>query len=491
MDVVMLSRLQFAVAVFFHFIFVPLTLGLSVLLAIMETIYVRTGNEQYKRMAKFWGKLFLINFALGVVTGITLEFQFGTNWSRYSEFVGDVFGPLLAIEATVAFFLESTFIAVWHFGWDKVSKRVHLFAIWAVAVAGNLSAVWIILANGWMQNPVGFDIVNGRAVLDGIEGFLAAVSNSFAWSQFFHTIIASWMLGGFFVLGVSAWHLRRGGNVDFFRKSFKLAAGFTAVLAIVLAVQGHQHGMEVAKTQPAKLAAMESHWETTEGGTPLYLLVWPDEANKKNLFEAIPLPGMLSFLAYADFNKPVPGLKDAAAADFAAFVDMWRDAAKKAEGSPAGEKISAMLAEFEKGQVSGATAPGHEPVVIAKEDALPPVLLTFLSFRFMAGMAVVFILLGIGAWLYRERIEEKPLLARLLTWAIPLPYLAIMAGWMLAEVGRQPWIVHKVMMTHQAVSPVPAGNVGLSLAAFIAVYTLLGVIDIYLLQKYAKKGPAA
>ncbi len=491
MDVVMLSRLQFAVAVFFHFIFVPLTLGLSVLLAVMETIYVRTGNELYKRMAKFWGKLFLINFALGVVTGITLEFQFGTNWSRYSEFVGDVFGPLLAIEATVAFFLESTFIAVWHFGWDKVSKRVHLFAIWAVAVAGNLSAVWIILANGWMQNPVGFTITDGRAVLDGTQGFLAAVTNGFAWSQFLHTIIASWMLGGFFVLGVSAWHLRRGGHVDFFRCSFKLAAGFTAVLAIILAVQGHQHGMEVARTQPAKLAAMESHWETSEGGTPLYLLVWPDEANKTNLFQAIPLPGALSFLAYSDFNKPVPGLKDAAAADFDAFVEGRREAAKAAEGTPAGEKLAASQESLDKGEVVGATAPGHEPKIITKEDALPPVLLTFLSFRFMAGMAVVFILLGVGAWIYRNRIEEKPLLARLLTWAIPLPYLAIMAGWMLAEVGRQPWIVYKVMMTHEAVSPVPAGNVGLSLAAFMAVYTLLGVIDIYLLRKYATKGPAA
>ena len=471
MDVVMLSRLQFAAAVFFHFIFVPLTLGLSVLLAVMETIYVRTGNETYKRMAKFWGKLFLINFALGVVTGITLEFQFGTNWSRYSEFVGDVFGPLLAIEATVAFFLESTFIAVWHFGWDKVSKRVHLFAIWAVAVAGNLSAVWIILANGWMQNPVGFEIVNGRAVLAGTEGFLAVLSNSFAWSQFLHTVMASWMVGGFFVLGISSWHLVRGNEKDFFRRSFKLAAGFTAVLAVLLAVQGHHHGMEVAKTQPAKMAAMESHWETKEGGTPLYLLVWPDEKNKTNLIEAIPLPGMLSILAYADPNKPVPGLKEAAAADFDAFTEL-RGLKKDAP-------------------VAGATAPGHEPKLIAKEDAIPPVLLTFLSFRFMAGLAVVFIALGLGAWFYRNRIEEKPLLAKLLTWAIPLPYLAIMAGWALAEVGRQPWIVYKVMMTHQAVSPVPAGSVGLSLAAFIAVYTLLGVVDIYLLQKFAKKGPAA
>ncbi|MEG2140283.1 MAG: cytochrome ubiquinol oxidase subunit I, partial [Bilophila sp.] len=216
MDVVMLSRLQFAVAVFFHFIFVPLTLGLAVLLAIMETKYVRTGDEVYKRMAKFWGKLFLINFTLGVVTGITLEFQFGTNWSRYSEYVGDIFGSLLAIEATAAFFLESTFLAVWAFGWEKVSKKVHLLAIWLVAIASNLSALWIIFANGWMQNPVGYVLRNGRAEL---ADFFAVITNPFAWGQYGHTIFASWMLAGFFVLGISAWHLARKSHMDFFKLS--------------------------------------------------------------------------------------------------------------------------------------------------------------------------------------------------------------------------------------------------------------------------------
>ena len=228
MDLVMLSRLQFAVAVFFHFIFVPLTLGLTVLLAIMETIYVRTGDETYKRMAKFWGKLFLINFALGVVTGITLEFQFGTNWSKYSAYVGDIFGSLLAIEATAAFFLESTFVAVWAFGWNKVGKKVHCFAIWAVAFASNLSAVWIIIANGFMQNPVGYAIRNGRAEL---ENFLTVIANPYAWGQFFHTIFSSWMLAGFFVLAVCAWHLLRKNADPVFARSVKIAAPFTLVLA--------------------------------------------------------------------------------------------------------------------------------------------------------------------------------------------------------------------------------------------------------------------
>ncbi len=432
MDVVLLSRLQFAIAVFFHFIFVPLTLGLSVLLAVMETIYVRTGNEEYKRMAKFWGKLFLLNFALGVVTGITLEFQFGTNWSRYSEYVGNIFGPLLAIEATVAFFLESTFVAVWHFGWEKVSKKVHLFSIWAVAVAGNISAVWIILANGWMQNPVGYDMVDGKPQL---VDFWAVLGNPFAWGQFFHTVFASWMLAGFFILGISAWHLIRKNEVEFFTRSVKVAALFTLCLSILLAVQGHRHGNVMSRIQPEKLAAMESHWETQKEA-PIYLLTFPDEKNGKNLIEALPVPGALSLLAYNDFSAEVKGLND------------------------------------------------------FPENERPPVLLTFLSFRLMVGLGVLFPILAFFAWLWRERLGEKKLFSRMLTLAIPLPYIAIMAGWTLAEVGRQPWIVYRLMRTSDAVSPVPSSSVAISLAAFIAIYAILGAIDIFLLVKYARKGPA-
>ena len=431
MDVIMLSRLQCAVAGFFHFIFVPLTLGLVVLLAIMETLYVRTGKEIYKRMTKFWGKLFLINFTLGVVTGITLEFQFGTNWSRYSEYVGDIFGSLLAIEATAAFFLESTFLAVWAFGWERVSKKVHLAAIWLVAVASNLSALWIILANGWMQNPVGYVLRNGRAELNS---FFEVVSNSFAWGQYAHTILASWMLGGFFVLGVSAWHLARKNELDFFKLSVKIAAPFTLVLALLLGVQGHHHAQVVAEMQPAKLAAMESHWET---GThvPMYLLTWPDQEKRENVVEALPIPSMLSILAFNSPSAEVKGLN--------AF-----------------------------------------PV----EDT-PPVLPTFLSFRFMVACAGIFVLLAILAWWYRKDLENHPRLLKALSYVIPLPYLGIMAGWAVAEIGRQPWIVYGLMRTSDAVSPIPASSVGLSLVAFIVIYSFLGILDIYLLRKYALKGP--
>lgn len=429
----MLSRLQFAVTVFFHFIFVPLTLGLVVLLAVMETLYVRTGEEVYKRMVKFWGKLFVINFTLGVVTGITLEFQFGTNWSRYSEYVGDIFGSLLAIEATAAFFLESVFLAVWVFGWNHVSKKVHLLAIWLVAIASNLSALWIIFANGWMQNPVGYVLRNGRAEL---SSFFEVITNPFAWSQYLHTIFASWMLGGFFVLGVSAWHLLRRNDVDLFKRTVRLAIPFTLALSLLLAIQGHHHAQVVAETQPEKLAAMETHWKT---GThvPMYLLVWPDQAERRNVIEALPIPNMLSILAFNSASAEVKGL----------------------DAFPA--------------------------------DDIPPVLPTFLSFRFMVATAGIFILLALAAWWYRKDLEDHPRVLKALLYVIPLPYLGIMAGWSVAEIGRQPWIVYRLMRTSDAVSPVPASSVWLSLAAFIAVYTFLGVLDIYLLSKYAKKGPEA
>lgn len=465
MDVIMLSRIQFAVTVFFHFIFVPLTLGLSMLLVIFETMYYKSGDNQYKRMAKFWGKLFLINFALGVVTGITMEFQFGTNWSQYSYFMGDIFGALLAIEATMAFFLESTFIAVWHFGWEKVSKGMHLFAICMVAFAGNLSALWIILANGWMQNPVGFEVINGRAQL---TDFFAVLSNEFAWSQYFHTLLASWTLGGFFVLGISAWHLVRKNEKDFFGRSFKIASVFTLLCTIGLLAQGHHHGMVVARLQPAKLAAMESHWETGSN-VPMYLLTYPDVKNQKNYFEALPIPGLLSFLAHGSADAEVVGIKDAAKKDFNEFVmKTGYNATNPVVELPDGSKITK---------------------TITAENAVPPVDLVFLSFRLMVGLGSLFILLVLGAFIFRNSIAERPLLAKILPWSIPLPYIAIMAGWMLAEVGRQPWLVNKLMLTVQGVSPVPESSVAISLIAFIIVYTILGSVAIYLLQRFAKKGP--
>ncbi|MFW5731351.1 MAG: cytochrome ubiquinol oxidase subunit I [Desulfonatronovibrionaceae bacterium] len=432
MDVLLLSRLQFAMTTFVHFIFVPLTLGLSLLVAFMETRYVRTGDETYKRMAKFWGKLFLINFALGAVTGIALEFQFGTNWSGYSAYVGDIFGSLLAIEATLAFFLESTFLGVWIFGWNKLSPKAHNASIWLVALAANLSAFWIIMANGWMQNPVGYVFGDGRAELGS---FTALVTNEFAWHQFIHTLSASYVLSGFFVLGISAYHIARGSNVQFFKKSFMIAAPFTLVFALVLVVQGHSHGAKVAKYQPEKLAAMESHWETRTRA-PQYLLVIPDPANEGNLVELLPIPGGLSMLAYHDFDAEVQGLKD------------------------------------------------------FPEEDRPPVTTTFLSFRTMVGLGFLFPLLAGWAWLKRKNPEKSGRLLGILPWVIPLPYIAIQLGWIVAEMGRQPWIVYGMMRTSEAVSPgISTGQVLGSLAGFFAIYGLLVSLCVFLLMKYGRKGP--
>ncbi|WP_456324770.1 cytochrome ubiquinol oxidase subunit I [Desulfonauticus submarinus] len=433
MDVVFLSRLQFAMTTMFHFIFVPLTLGLSVLVAIMETIYVKTGDDTYKKMAKFWGKLFLINFALGVVTGITLEFQFGTNWSKYSEYVGDIFGSLLAIEATAAFFLESTFIAVWVFGWEKLSPKLHLLSIWLVAIASSVSAIWILTANAFMQHPVGYVMKNGRAEL---ANFLDVVFHKFAWLEIIHTLSAAYILAGFFVLGISAYHLLKNNNVDFFKKSFAIAATFAFIFSCVEIIEGHYHGSEIAETQPAKLAAMESLWETGTN-VPMNLLILPDEKNEKNSIETFPIPGLLSFLAHHSFSAKVQGLKD-----------------------------------FPK-------------------DERPPVAITFFSFRIMVGLGFLFLFLSFWAWKNRFNPLTSKRLLKFLIWAIPLPYIAIELGWVVAEVGRQPWIVYGLMKTSDAVSPINTGQVWFSFIALTLLYSFLGTVDIYLLSKYARKGPDA
>jgi cytochrome bd ubiquinol oxidase subunit I len=431
MDVLWLSRLQFAAATFFHFLFVPLTLGLSILIAIMETIYVRTGDEDYKRMAKFWGKLFLINFAIGVVTGITLEFQFGTNWSRYSRYVGDVFGSLLAIEASVAFFLESTFIAVWAFGWKRLSPKAHAVSIWLVAIASSLSAVWILIANAWMQHPVGYVIRNGRAEL---TDFLAVITQSAAAHQIIHTVSGAYILAGFFVMGVSAYHLLRKQNTVFFTKSFRIALTFALIFAIVEVVQGHANGAKVAAIQPTKLAAMESLWETKQSA-PQYLFAIPDEENERNIVEFGAIPGALSMLAYHDTQATVKGLKD-----------------------------------FPK-------------------DQRPPVTLPFISFRIMVGLGFLFLALTIYGWFKRNNLEDNPRFLKAMLFAIPLPYIANEAGWMVAEVGRQPWVVYGVMKTSDAVSPISVSQVFPSLVAFVLVYSLLGAAAFYLMTTHARKGP--
>lgn len=434
MDVLALSRLQFAVTTMFHFIFVPLTLGLSVLTAWFETKYVRTGDETYLRMTKFWGKLFLINFALGVVTGITQEFQFGMNWSEYSRYVGDIFGAPLAIEATAAFFLESVFIGVWIFGWDKLSKKAHATTIWLAAFGTNLSALWILIANGWMQKPVGFILRNGRAEMND---FPAIVTNPYAIYKFLHTVTSGYMVAGFFVMGIAAWHLLKKNEIDFFTRSFRIAAMFSFISSLAVLATGDFHAVEIAKVQPTKFAAMESVWETQKGA-PMHLLLIPDEANERNAVATASVPGALSFLAFHDTNAEVKGLKD-----------------------------------------------------FPKEER-PPVLPVFLSFRLMAGLGTLMIGLALLAVIMPrwKRFVDFKIFLYIMVAALPLPYICVQLGWLVAELGRQPWAVYGVLKTAAGVSSsVSALQVAGSLLGFTALYGILGVIDIYLLVKYAKKGP--
>ncbi len=431
MDVVFLSRLQFATATMFHFLFVPLTLGLSVLIAIMETKYVKTGDETYLSMTKFWGKIFLINFALGIVTGITLEFQFGTNWARYSAYVGDIFGSLLAIEASVAFFLESTLIGVWVFGWRKISKKAHAIVMWLIAAAGTLSAVWILIANAWMQHPVGYTIRNGRAEL---TDFAAIVFQKFAVLEFFHTISAAYILSAFFVMGVSAYHLLKKQHIEFFTKSFRMALVFGLIFSIFEVAEGHLHGSDLAEKQPAKLAAMESHWETTTYA-PKYLFAYPDEENERNLIEILPIPAWLSIMSKHYPSAEITGLKD------------------------------------------------------IPRDERPPVFISFVAFNAMVGLGFYFAFITLVGFLIRNKLTEYPLYLKLMALSIPLPYIAVELGWILAEVGRQPWIVYGLLKTSDAVSPIATSQVLTTLISFILVYGLLGAVGFYLIVKNAIKGP--
>jgi cytochrome d ubiquinol oxidase subunit I len=436
MDVLTLSRLQFAVTSIFHFIFVPLTLGLSILTAYMETRYVMTDDTTYLRMTRFWGKLFLINFALGVVTGITMEFQFGMNWAEYSKYVGDIFGAPLAIEATLAFFLESVFIGLWIFGWDKVSRKVHALSIWIVAFATNLSALWILLANGWMQHPVGYTLRNGRAEM---IDFMALITNPYGLVKFVHTVLSGYMVAAFFVMGIAAYHLLKRNQIDFFKRSFKIGATFGVVASLLIFLSGDYSSVVVARTQPAKFAALESIWET-KSGVGLNLFLFPNEKGECNAVERFCIPNMVSTLAFHSPNAEIKGLK-----------------------------------EFPR-------------------ELRPPVMPTFLSFRLMVGIGTLMVLASLLGFVLSRwgKLEDRTLYLKLMLLAIPLPYLAAQLGWVAAEVGRQPWIVYGVLKTADGVSrSVSMVQVIGSLAGFTLLYGGLGVIDIYLLAKVAKKGPDA
>ncbi len=437
------ARWQFAITTIYHFFFVPLTLGLSILVAIIETAYARTGDETYKRMAQFWGKLFLINFAIGVVTGIVLEFQFGMNWSEYSRFVGDIFGAPLAIEALLAFFLESTFLGIWIFGWEKLSKGLHAAVMWLVAIGSNLSALWILIANSFMQEPVGYVIRNGRAEM---TDFFALLTNPHVWVQFPHVFTAGVSTAGFFVLGISAYHLlKKGEHADLFRRSFRIAMVYVLIGTVMVILVGHSQAQHMVQIQPMKMAAAEALWES-ESPASFSLLTIGNEPERRDVV-AFRVPGALSFLAYNRFSGEVKG-------------------------------INQLQAEYE-----GEYGPG---------DYVPPVAISYWTFRLMVGAGFAMVLLALyGLYLIlTEKSERSRWYLRVLPWAIALPYFANTSGWLFTEIARQPWIVFGLQKTADGISPsVTGGSVLLTFVGFTLLYGTLMVADIHLLVKYAKGEP--
>ena len=443
MDTLLLARLQFAATSIYHFFFVPLTLGLSILVAIMETIYVRTDNPIYKRMAKFWGKLFLINFAMGVVTGIVQEFQFGMNWSEYSRYVGDIFGAPLAIEALLAFFLETTFLGIWIFGWERLSKGLHAVTIWLVAIGANISALWILIANSFMQQPVGFTInaVTGRAEM---TDFFAVLFNPNIWVQYPHVLLSGLTTAAFFILGISMFHLLRKNEEDFFQRSFQIGAIIGAFAVFLVIVNGHSQTQHMVEIQPMKIAASEALWESKDPA-PFSILTIGDLRGKEVF--SIRIPAVLSLLAYNQLEGEVKGLNE-------------------------------LQAEF-----SAQYGPG---------DYIPPLPLMYWSFRLMVGAGMLMLLLA-GYAIFAvmgETYVRRPRLMKLFIWAIALPYLANTTGWIMAEVGRAPWAVYSLLKLEDAVSPnVTGGQLLTSLIGYVLIYGLLMAADVYLLTKYAKLGP--
>lgn len=439
MDALVLARWQFAITTVYHFLFVPLTLGLSIMVAMIQTKYYKTNDQKYKTMAKFWGKLFLINFAMGIATGLVQEFQFGMNWSEYARFMGDIFGAPLAIEALAAFFIESTFLGIWTFGWDRLPKGVHLASIWLVAFASNLSAFWILTANSFMQHPAGYVINNGRAEMDN---FVDVVTNPYVWHQFPHVVTGGLATAAFFMLGISGYHLARKKNIHVMKSSFKFAAVMALIASLAVGGVGHMQGQYLTKEVPMKMAAMEALWETTDKA-PLALYASIDTENRTNKTE-ISVPGLLSFMAHNNFTEPVQGINN-------------------------------LQEEYVEKYGEG--------------NYIPDVPLMFWSFRIMVGTGSLMVLIGLLACflLRKERYLNMGLFLKLLLPAMCLPYLANSFGWILTEVGRQPWIVYGLQKTADGVSTVvPASYVMITLVGFTLVYLILAVIDVGLLARFAK-----
>ncbi len=500
LTVVDLSRLQFAMTALYHFLFVPLTLGLSLLLAIMESVYVMTGREIWRQMTKFWGVLFGINFAMGVATGITMEFQFGTNWAYYSHYVGDIFGAPLAIEGLMAFFLESTFVGLFFFGWERLSKVGHLVVTWLVAIGSNLSALWILIANAWMQNPIGSEF-NFETMRMELTSFGEVIFNPVAQSKFVHTVSAGYVTGSVFVLAISAWYLLKGRNVEFAKRSMTVAASFGLASALSVVVLGDESGYTATEHQKMKIAAIEAAWETEEPPADFTLIGIPSLEDRKTHYE-IKIPYALGLIATRSIDTEVPGILDLVEhAETRIESGIQAHAALQAlranpDDAAARERFKAHEADLGHGLLllrytDNPAKATPEQIEQAAWSTVPNVPVLFWVFRIMVALGFYFIaLFGVAFWLASTHRLQKYrwfLKAALLT--LPLPWIAAELGWIVAEYGRQPWAIEGILPTFLGVSTHSATSVTLSLGGFVLFYSTLAIVDVFLMARSVKRGP--
>jgi cytochrome d ubiquinol oxidase subunit I len=501
-EIVELSRLQFALTALYHFLFVPLTLGLSFLLAIMESVYVMSNKPIYRDMTKFWGKLFGINFAMGVTTGITLEFQFGTNWAFYSHYVGDVFGPLLAVEGMMAFFLESTFVGLFFFGWDRLSKVQHLSITWLLALGTSLSALWILIANGWMQHPVGaeFNYDTMRMELTSIADLFF---NPIAQVKFVHTVAAGYVTGSMFVLGISAFYLLKNRDVAFARRSFRIASGFGLASVLSVIVLGDESGYTLGEVQRAKLATIEAEWQTEEAPASFTLFGFPNEETMTTDY-AVKIPWVMGLIATRSIDTKVDGIKE--------ILERKRERVKS--GMIAYENLQ-LLREDKNNLIAKTAFEAHqddlghglllkqytekvidatqEQIETAARHSIPKVAPMFWTFRGMvlSGFLMLFIFAASFYYNAKRTAHKQRWLLRLALYGIPLPWIASELGWVVAEYGRQPWTIANILPTHLSVSSIAVEQLYLSLAGFFVFYTVLLVVELFLMIKYVRLGPSS
>ncbi|MCQ8103363.1 cytochrome ubiquinol oxidase subunit I [Methylomonas sp. SURF-2] len=499
-DIVMLSRMQFGLTALYHFLFVPLTLGMTFILGIMESVYVMTGREVYKDMVKFWGKLFGINFAMGVTTGLTLEFQFGTNWAYYSHYVGDIFGPLLASEGWMAFFLESTFVGLFFFGWDRLSKVQHLLVTWLLAIGTSVSALWILIANGWMQHPVGAEF-NYETLRMEMTSFADVFFNPVAQVKFVHTVAAGYVTGSMFVLGISSWYLLNKRDIGFARRSFSIASAFGLASVLSVIVLGDESGYTSGETQKIKLAAIESEWETHPAPASFTVIGFPDQENRKTDY-AVKIPYVLGLIATRSIDEDVKGLKDLREesverikSGMLAYDNLQKLRAGDLSAKPAFEAHKADLGYglLLKKYTDKVVDANQDMIAKAANDTIPKVAPLFWTFRIMVacGFTMLFIF-GMTFYYCATRVaDQKRWLLRMAVWCIPLPWIAAETGWFVAEVGRQPWTISGVLPTHMSVSSLSADQLWFSIGGFALFYTVLLIIEMYLMLKYVRLGPSS